>query len=84
MKIQIRNKEHAFTIPIPTGLIFSDFTAWMVGTVGRKYASDALKDIPQDALKRLFQEFRRIKRKHKKWTLVEVHSADGEHILIQL
>ena len=84
MKIQIKNSDIEITIPVPTGLIFSDFSAWVCGTVGMHYAGDAMKDIPPEALRVLFREFRRIKRTRGEWTLVEVQGAAGEHIVIRL
>ena len=84
MKIQIRNKEFGFFIPLPTNLVFSKGTAWLANHFGRKYAGDALKDIPPEALDALFAEFRRIKKKHGTWELVEVESSDGDRVRITL
>lgn len=84
MKIQIRNKEFGFVIPLPTNLIFSKGTVWLATGIGRKYAGDAIKDIPPEALDKLFGEFRRIKKRHGIWELVEVESASGERVKITL
>jgi len=84
MKIHIRNNEFGFFIPLPTNLIFSKGTAWLANYFGRKYAGDALKDIPPEALEVLFAEFRRIKKKHGTWELVEVKSARGDRVRITL
>lgn len=84
MKIKIRSDEHKFTLLLPTGLMFSRATVWMINKLGRKYAGDALKDIPPEALDRLFAEFRRIKRRHRRWELVDVESADGDVVKVIL
>lgn len=84
MKIEIRGGEENMTLLLPTGIIFSRGTAWLADTVGRKYAGDAMKDIPPEALKNLFAEIRRIKRRYGKWELVDVESADGEKVKITL
>ena len=84
MKIKIRSDEHKFTLWIPTGLMFSRSTVWIVNKLGRKYAGDALQNIPPEALDRLFAEFRRIKRKHGRWDLIDLESADGDVVKIVL
>ena len=43
-----------------------------------------MKDIPPEALDKLFGEFRRIKRQYGHWDLVEVSEADGTEVKITL
>lgn len=84
MKIQIREDDRNFTLLLPTGLVFGRPSLWLINSVGRKYAPDALASIPQDTLEALWAEMRRIKRKYGRWDLVEVDSADGEYVKITL
>lgn len=84
MKIQIRSNDAHLTLWLPTNLLFSRGTVWLANHLGRKYAGPALDAIPPQALEVLFAELRRIKKKHGHWDLVEVESADGEHICIRL
>ena len=84
MRIKIKDEDTDINLLLPTNLIFSKGTVWLANHFGRKYAGDALKDIPPEALDRLFAEFRRIKRKHKHWVLVEVESSDGDAVSIEL
>jgi len=84
MKILVHDEEHDLRIVIPTALIFSRATAWLVNHFGRKYAEDAMSRISPEALKLLFVEFRRIKKKHGSWELVDVESSDGEKVKIIL
>ena len=84
MRIKVKDEDTNLNIPLPTNLVFSRATVWLANRFGRKYAGDAMKDIPPEALDRLFAEFRRIKRQHRHWTLVEVHSADGAEVEITL
>jgi len=84
MRIRVRSKDTNINIPIPTRLIFSKGTAWLANHFGRKYAGDALKDIPPEAMEKIFGEFRRMKRLDRHWQLVEIDTADGEHIEITL
>ena len=84
MRIKVKDEDTDINLLLPTNLIFSKGTVWLVNHFGRKYAGDAMKDIPPESLDRLFAEFRRIKRKHKHWVLVEVASSDGDEVSIVL
>ena len=84
MRIKVRSQDTNINIPLPTNLVFSKGTVWLANRFGRKYAGDAMRDIPPEALDRLFGEFRRIKRQYGHWTLVEVRSANGEEVEITL
>lgn len=84
MKIRIRSHEANLNLWLPTNLIFSKPVALLGGTVGKKYAGDAMKNLSAKDLDRLFAEFRRIKRTHGTWNLVEIESADGDSVHIIL
>lgn len=84
MKIIVTTPEHDIRLGLPTGLVFGRGIAWLGDRVCRKYAPEAMAQIPPGALSALFAEFRRIKRKHGSWELVEVESSDGENVKIML
>lgn len=84
MRIQAKGDGYNVNIVLPTNLVFSKGTVWLANHVGRKYAGDAMKDIPPEVLDALFTELRRIKRKFGSWDLVEVESSDGEKVLVRL
>ena len=84
MRIKVKSGDTNINIPVPTNLVFSKGSVWLANRFGRKYAGDALKDLPPEARDKLFAEFRRIKRKHGSWDLVEVESSDGSQVLIRL
>ena len=84
MKIRIRSDEVNLNLWLPTGLVFSKPMALLGGTVGRKYAGDAMKNLSAKDLDRLFAEFRRIKKKYGAWDLVEVESAEGDIVRVTL
>ena len=84
MRIKVKSEDTDINLILPTNLIFSKGTIWLANHFGRKYAGDAMKDIPPEALAVLFAEFRRIKRHYGHWTLVEVRSADGSEVKITL
>ena len=84
MRIQIRGGGHDMNLCFPTWLCFSRATVWFANHFGRKYAEDAMKNIPPEALEALFAEFRRIKKKHGSWELVDVESSSGERVKVIL
>ncbi len=84
MRIKVKSEDTNVNLVLPTNLIFGRGIVWLANHFGRKYAGDAMKDIPPEALKKLFAEFRRIKRIHGRWELVEVRSADGHEVHITL
>lgn len=84
MKIQVKADGRDINILLPTGLVFSKGTVWLANHVGRKYAEDAMKNISPQALDALFAEFRRIKKKHGSWELVDVQSSSDEQVKIIL
>lgn len=100
MKIRVETQERCFTVPVPTGLVFSDATVWVACHMGNKCPEDVLEYVPPQArknipnqawkelspqdMKRLFAELRRIKKRYGSWELVEVCSADGQRVRITL
>ena len=84
MRIKVKSEDTNIHLRLPTNLIFSKGTVWLANHFGRKYAGDAMKDIPPEGLDRLFAEFRRTKRQYGHWDLVEVHRADGSEVKITL
>lgn len=84
MRVRVKDEERAFTILIPTNLIFGKGTVWLANTFGRKYAGDSIKDIPPEVVDKLFAEIRNMKRRCGRWELVEVNGADGSYVSIVL
>ena len=84
MRIRVKSGETNIRIWFPTGLVFNRGSAWLAETVGRKYAGDAMPQISGKDMNKLFAEFRRIKKVYGHWTLVEVESADGSGVLVEL
>lgn len=84
MKIKVQSGDVNINLILPTAFVFSRGSAWLANQVGRKYSGNAMDQIPKDALKLIFAEFRRIKRKHGSWKLVEIDSCAGDRIRIEL
>ena len=82
MKIIINGNNHHVPIKLlfPTGLVLNSFTACFVPL--------ALKDgevtVTRTQAVRFIKELKRCKKRFPHWKLVEVQSADGEHIEITL
>lgn len=100
MKIRVESQGRCFTIPVPTGLVFSDVTAWIMQYIGNKHTEDIMVYVPSHArahmpsqpgkaisprdMKRLFAELRRIKKRYGAWELVDVRTGDGQRVRITL
>lgn len=99
MKIRINAGGKRVRIAIPTDLIFSKPSVWLYMKLARSTTSFAdryipddvdvsvgsiLDNIPEEAAYALCNELRRLKRKHGSWQLLEVESADGSVVNIDL
>ena len=84
MKIVIQNDGRNITLRLPSALIFSKGSVWLANTLGRKYAPEAMSDIPPEALAALCAEFRRMKKRYGSWELVDVSAADGARVSVIL
>lgn len=84
MKIQIRQQRRMFSLWVPTAVLFCRPVQYLANHTARKYAPEAMEQIPPAALDRLFSEMRRIKRMYGQWELVDVESADGSRVKITL
>ncbi len=83
MKIHIRDGARSFTVALPTRLLFSKTILKFGLKLGKRY-SDAVPDIPSEAVDALCDEIRRIRKKHAAWELVHIQSGDGEQVQIIL
>ncbi len=78
MKIQIEEKEHTFSITLPTNICLSK-PVIRLGMCLNKNAT-----MSPEAMYAIGEELRRIKKKYGSWELVDFQSADGEKIHITL
>lgn len=84
MKVRVEDQERSYTIPLPTRLLFSSGSAWLIQHTGLKFLGNDTKELPPEAMKVLFAELRRIKKQYGDWELVEVHSASGQRVTVSL
>lgn len=84
MKIIVKSEEHNIRLGFPTTWLFGRGSAFLAEKLGRKYAPEAMENIPLDAIPILCAELRRIKKKYGSYDLVEVESAEGDYVKIQL
>lgn len=82
MKITVNGNGQNINLSLPTNLIFSKTVLKLV-LKNNRHASK-LERIPPHAVDALVDELRRVKKVYGTWDLVEVDSADGEHIKITL
>lgn len=80
MNIKIRSREGNFHLPIPTGLLLNRVTA---SVLPRAFSEMGLK-LSQQQARNLISALKHFRKTHKDWVLVEVHSADGDEVLIKL
>lgn len=99
MKIIVKSSDCNLCIPVPTGLIFGRISVWIwlkLGKLTRKSWSRYVPenpqmqisllpgDLPEKAVYALCSEIMRTKRRYGSWKLVEIESADGDQVLIEL
>ena len=77
MKITV-NARTAFALP--TGLVVNRL---MAGTIRKRLKKEGIV-LSKKQTVRLIKEFRRYKKKHADWNLVEVNAADGDTVTIRL
>lgn len=80
MKIHVKSGEHNIRLWFPTGLVFNPLVAQLV-RYGLRNAPDSGGNISPDAIAALFAEFRRIKKKHGKWELVDMVRENGAEVV---
>ena len=81
MKIVIRGKGDAdLNLSLPTALALNGFAAGKIAAAARRrgYALTAAQ------AKLLMNGVKEYRRTHPEWVLVEVHSANGDEVLIRL
>ena len=84
MKIIVKSQERNIRLGFPTTWLFGRGSAFLAEKLGRKYAPEAMENIPPETIPILCAELRRIKKKYGSYDLVEVESAEGDYVKIQL
>lgn len=84
MKIKISSENHCIHLILPTRLVFSKSMVRLGMRIAGKYAPDEIKNIPPESVELLCKEICRIKNFRKRWDLVDVCSADGAIVRIEL
>ncbi|MGI6166949.1 MAG: hypothetical protein ACOYIA_02270 [Eubacteriales bacterium] len=88
MKISVKEKsEREITVFFPSTLIFNPLVAAFTAGIINKYLREkgALDcNITAKQLRQLCRIIMRYKQKHPGWNLVEVHSKNGDDVIIRL
>ena len=77
MKVRVNDKT---VFMFPTRLAVNRLTA---GFIRRKLRQEGVK-LSRKQTVRLIRVFRKYRRKHPEWTLVEATEAGGEHVIVKL
>ena len=79
MKITVQGNSSA-NMSIPSGLVLNDISASVLPLLLRKHGIT----ITGKQARSLVKALNRYRKNHPEWVLVEVHSAQGEDVLIKL
>lgn len=81
MKIVIKESQGKnFTLPLPSCVIFSPATALFLPKILKQNGMS----VSRRQCAHLLKTLRRCRRRFPHWNIVEVHSADGDHVVIRL
>ena len=84
MRIHVKAEGHNIRLAVPTNLIFNPIVARIAVRYGLRNAPESVRNISPDAMEALFAEFRRIKKQHGKWELVDMECSNGDQVKIVL
>ena len=79
MKVTVKTGKMSLYIPIPNAVLFSRPAAKLVE---KSVGEDG--DIPPHSMEKILKELKRYRRKHGKFTLAEVESADGTRVKVEV
>ena len=80
MLVKVRAQDGPnLTIPLPTGLFCNRLTA---GFAAKMMEQNGMHITPSQMAK-LFRTICMCKRRHPGWVAVEVHSADGDEVIVK-
>lgn len=80
MRIIVKDKDTNLNLPIPTRLVINGLTVGLLCREMEKYGAH----VTRQQLMVFVKELHRFRRRHPKWTLVEVEGHEGEHVKIEL
>ena len=86
MKIKIKSNNTDIRLWLPSVLIFNPVVATLAGSkmLNKICGNKAETKISPKAVRRLFREINRCRRRCKNWTFVDVHSSDGTEVNVRL
>ncbi len=77
MKISIKEEGKKFIILIPTSLIFSSFSFWLIKRSTFKIKGIDMSELTPKSMRRIRRTISRMRKIHKKLYLVEVEDGDS-------
>jgi len=82
MKVVIKSEKTRIFILLPTALFLNRLTATIATKIIKSKQPSI--DISAKDIMELINSIKKYKRKHKRWELVNISSADGENVFISL
>ncbi len=82
MKVVIKSEKTKIFILLPTALFLNPLTATIATKIIKSKQPSI--DISAKDIMELIDSIKKYKRKHKRWEVVNIISADGENVFISL
>lgn len=85
MRIKIESQEKNLNLALPSGLM----SRIAFSGIGLRYlkkhgGDDSFSNLTKRDMKNIRKTLRRMRKIHKNWNIVEMDSADGDHVIIRL
>ena len=84
MRISIRAGRHRFVLILPVWLVLNRHAVRIALRAAGKHGADGVTELSAAQTERLIDEIRRIRRTRGRWDLVDVWTADGDAVKIEL
>ena len=84
MRIKIESQEKNLNLALPSGLVSRIAFSGVGLRYLKKHGDNSFKNLTKRDMKNIRKTLRRMRKIHKNWNIVEVDSADGDHVIIRL
>lgn len=84
MRIYVKTEGRRIFLPIPSRLVFSKASAWVIRKSMERYVPKETVPVSPEDLAKLFSVMRTLRRKRGRMRIVEVDCTDGTRVWIDL
>ena len=85
MRINVESEDKRIKLALPSGLIYRIVFSGVGLKCLKRYGGDnCFSNITKKDMKKIRKTIRRMRKIHKSWNIVEVDSAEGDHIVVRL